>query len=60
MIMPEPKGSDPSSVDELEMKGLERAAWFKNLGSAYALEQATKPSTIGLALASSPLALLAW
>ena len=60
MIMPEPAGSDPSSLNELEKEGIQRAKWFHNLGSAYALEQATKPSTIGLVLASSPLALLAW
>ena len=29
-------------------------------GAAYALEQGTRPSTLGLALNSSPLALLAW
>lgn len=43
-----------------EMRGLERFAEFKRTGSAYALLSATRPSTIGFVLASSPLALLAW
>lgn len=60
-IMPEP--SDPSlstTYNALEQEGLERTDWFTKLGSAYALEHATRPSIIGLMLHSSPLALLAW
>lgn len=30
------------------------------MGAGYSLEQATKPSTIGIVLGSNPLALLAW
>ena len=33
---------------------------FNNTGSGYAIEHATRPSTIGFALAASPLALAAW
>lgn len=33
---------------------------FANLGSAYARMHGTRPSTIGLVLSSSPIALLAW
>lgn len=43
-----------------EEKGLERMDDFMTVGRAYALEHGTKPSTIGLVLASSPLAQLAW
>ncbi|KAL4727120.1 hypothetical protein ACLX1H_006021 [Fusarium chlamydosporum] len=58
-LMPEP--SDVSSeVTEAEKKALPRAEEFQKLGSAYALMHATKPSTIGLVLSSSPIALLAW
>ena len=58
-IMPEP--SQPiGTINELERQGLERAEWFGKIGSAYALEHATRPSTIGFALASNPIALLAW
>ena len=52
--------ADAPVVSELEKKGLERAKWFERIGSAYALEHATRPSTIGLVLASAPLALVAW
>lgn len=51
---------DDAELSQLEKKGLERAAWFEKLGSAYALLHATRPSTIGLAFSTSPLALLAW
>lgn len=33
---------------------------FLATGSAYAAEHGTRPATIGLVLASNPLALLAW
>lgn len=59
-IMPEPKDIDPKSITPAEKEGLARAEWFHRIGSAYALEHATKPSTIGLVLATNPLALLIW
>ena len=58
-IMPEP--SQPiGTIDELETRGLERAAAFSKTGNTYALEHATYPSTIAFALASSPVTLLSW
>lgn len=59
-IMPDPGNIADSEYDALEKQGLERAAWFKKLGSAYAVLHATKPSTIGLVLQTNPVALLAW
>ncbi|KAL4723007.1 hypothetical protein ACLX1H_010248 [Fusarium chlamydosporum] len=59
-IMPDPGNVDESLYDDLEREGLRRTEWFKDLGSAYALLHATKPATIGLALAASPVSLLAW
>ena len=59
-IMPRPEGINDDDVSPLEKHGLERSNEFKRLGSAYALEHATKPSTIGLVLAANPLSLLAW
>jgi len=47
-------------LDELDVELNKRAAGFKKTGSGYAVEQATRPSTIGLILASNPLAILAW
>lgn len=48
------------TMSEPERIGLERTTAFKKMNSSYALQQATKPSTTGLVLSSSPLALLAW
>ncbi|KAL9473502.1 hypothetical protein ACSS6W_007882 [Trichoderma asperelloides] len=59
-IMPEPEGIKDSDISEVEKQGLERSRIFKALSSSYALQHATKPSTIGLVLASNPIALLAW
>ena len=57
--MPEP--TNPiGEMDDLEKKGVEKAAQFKRLESAYALFHATKPATIGYVLAANPLSLLAW
>ena len=50
----------PGSPNDREIEGLKRGAEFAKTGSAYAMEHGTRPSTIGFALASSPLALLAW
>ncbi|KAF5603228.1 microsomal epoxide hydrolase [Fusarium pseudocircinatum] len=58
-LMAEPATAQ-GEVSEAEKKGLERAKDFDKLGTAYALMHATRPSTIGLILSSSPLALLAW
>jgi microsomal epoxide hydrolase len=58
--MPRPEGITDDGISELEKQGLERSDEFKRLGSAYALQHATKPSTIGFVLAANPLSLLAW
>ena len=47
-------------LEAMEQGGLERRAEFQRTAYAYAQEQATRPSTLGLVLASNPLALLAW
>ncbi|KAF9776543.1 hypothetical protein IL306_005252 [Fusarium sp. DS 682] len=58
-LMQEPADAQ-GEISDAEKKGLARAKDFDLLGSAYALMHATRPSTIGLVLSSSPLALLAW
>ncbi|KAK4692271.1 hypothetical protein P7C71_g4898, partial [Lecanoromycetidae sp. Uapishka_2] len=58
-IMPKPD-NPVGEPDDYEEKGLERAAQFKKLESAYALFHAMKPATIGYVLAANPLSLLAW
>ncbi|KAH7304708.1 Alpha/Beta hydrolase protein [Stachybotrys elegans] len=43
-----------------EKLGLQRSKWFNRDGMGYNNLMSTKPSTIGAALADSPVALLAW
>ncbi|KAK0546345.1 hypothetical protein OC861_005310 [Tilletia horrida] len=43
-----------------ESNNIERGLTFQTSGSAYAAMHGTRPSTLGLVCASSPLALLAW
>lgn len=52
----------PSSeiLSSEDLQQLERTAAWGKTGLAYALEHGTRPSTVGLAISSSPLALLAW
>ena len=47
--------SGPGELDHLEKS----KSWFIT-GRGYSMEQGTRPATIGLALSTSPLALLAW
>ncbi|KAF2429983.1 alpha/beta-hydrolase [Tothia fuscella] len=59
-IMPRPEGMTDDEISELEKQGLHRSDEFERFGSSYALQHATKPSTIGFVLASNPLSLLTW
>ncbi|KAF1835819.1 alpha/beta-hydrolase [Decorospora gaudefroyi] len=54
------KASPDDDISAAEQKGMQRMQEFMDVGSAYAREHGTKPSTIGLVLASSPIAQLAW
>lgn len=47
-------------IEECEREGLRQGDGFVKFGTAYAIEHSTRPATIGFALSSSPLALLAW
>ncbi|KAF2636609.1 alpha/beta-hydrolase [Massarina eburnea CBS 473.64] len=58
-MMVEPEKHD-GQISPSEMRGLSRAKDFAERASAYALEHGTRPATIGFALQSSPVALLAW
>jgi len=55
-----PEGSSVSYLTAKEQEGLKRGEDFVKMGAAYSLEHGTRPSTIGLVLSSSPVALLAW
>ncbi|KIV79949.1 hypothetical protein PV11_07488 [Exophiala sideris] len=47
-------------LTDFEKAGLDRTKWFRADGSGYMIEQGTKPQTIGVAVTSSPVALLTW
>jgi pimeloyl-ACP methyl ester carboxylesterase len=53
-------GSPLPSDSEQERAALDALTTFNTSGSAYFLEQATRPQTIGYALLDSPVALAAW
>ena len=52
-----PPSASPTPEEQEQMERNE--AWLQT-GLAYALEHGTRPATVGLAISSSPLALLAW
>ncbi|KAJ7218632.1 Alpha/Beta hydrolase protein [Mycena pura] len=55
-----PQDDDRSILSQAECKVLDRSKVFYQTGWAYGLEQGTRPNTLGFALSSSPLAILAW
>ena len=59
MATPDP-AEVKSSINDSEKAGLDRHNFFLHNGTGYAYEHATRPSTIGFVLSSSPLALLSW
>lgn len=59
-VIPKPEDLDVSTLTADEKTMVERSDKFMASGRAYAQEQATRPSTLGFVLSSSPLALLAW
>ena len=61
MLLPiPPDNPNELPADEQERKALQKAAEMLDTGFGFAFEQGTRPATIGLALSSSPLALLSW
>ncbi|KAK7048295.1 putative epoxide hydrolase [Favolaschia claudopus] len=58
--MTAPPNFDNSSLSASDHRKIARSNVFVTSGNSYSLEQATRPSTLSFALASSPLALLAW
>ena len=55
-----PLHSPPAEPSEQERAALDAIATFRASGSAYFIEQATRPQTIGYSLLDSPVALAAW
>lgn len=58
--MPRPSNADELEMEKVERESLGRGLWFREQGSAYALEHGTRTATIGFALGASPLGLLSW
>ncbi|KAK4574473.1 hypothetical protein LTR86_001314 [Recurvomyces mirabilis] len=58
-VMPESEAEE-QALDSKDQAAVKRARDFTNMGSAYARFHGTRPSTIGLVLSTSPVALLAW
>ncbi|KAF2200651.1 epoxide hydrolase-like protein [Delitschia confertaspora ATCC 74209] len=52
--------SEDDVLNDIEKLAVSNAQQWLKQGMAYALEHGSRPSTIGLVLSSSPLALLAW
>ncbi|PGH30164.1 microsomal epoxide hydrolase [[Emmonsia] crescens] len=55
-----PKGIPDTPLTESEKVGIQRGELWRKTGAAYSIEHGTRPSTIGLLLGASPLALLGW
>lgn len=60
MFSSSPRDDDLSIFSQAEREALGRGAVFRQTGWAYGIEQGTRPNTLGFALSSNPLALLAW
>jgi pimeloyl-ACP methyl ester carboxylesterase len=54
------KPDDAPPLTEADRADLAAMAWFQREESGYALEQGTKPQTLGVSLNDSPAGLLAW
>lgn len=55
-----PAGFDEARLTDWEARGLAKTRQTLATGIAYAMEHATRPSTIAYTLAASPISLLAW
>ncbi|KAJ5614431.1 hypothetical protein N7528_008085 [Penicillium herquei] len=60
VFMKQPVGVTDDDLSDSEKLGIARMTEFMALGSGYATEHGTRPSTIGHVISSSPMALLAW
>lgn len=60
VVLKPPSNASEDDLTTAEKQGLARRMDFFKFGIAYGLEHGTRPSTIGLVLASNPMALMAW
>ncbi|KAK0650659.1 putative epoxide hydrolase [Lasiodiplodia hormozganensis] len=59
-VLAKPDDIPESAINDEERKALARGEAFRNGGMGYVGMHASRPSTIGLVLSASPIALLAW
>lgn len=55
-----PEGVPDSEITPREMEALKRGFEWQKTGTAYGMAHGTRPSTVGLTLSASPIAMLAW
>lgn len=60
MGIPSLDEDDLKNMDQDQARALQNGSEMMDTGYAFALEQGSRPATIGLALSASPLALLCW
>lgn len=60
MVIAAPPEAVSTAPDPFEQESMERFQWYNLQESGYSTQQATKPQTIGYALADSPVGQLAW
>jgi pimeloyl-ACP methyl ester carboxylesterase len=60
MVIGRPAATRPQELTDVEAAIVARLKWYRDTDSSYALQQATRPQTLGYALADSPVGQLAW
>lgn len=50
----------PTDLTEAEKTALARMQWYQDKDTGYSIQQATRPQTLGYALADSPVGQMAW
>lgn len=58
--VPKPEGATLDDLDDEDKVAMKRYEWFATGAISYMGMHATRPSTVGLAIATNPIAVLAW
>lgn len=60
MVVARPNPETMGDLTDFETAALARFKWYQDKDNGYAIEQATRPQTLGYGLADSPVGQLAW
>ncbi len=60
MVIAQPDPAGMNDLTEREKAGIARLQWYQAKDNGYSTQQATRPQTLGYALADSPVGQLAW